>query len=233
MRQHGPLRASRGAGRVKDGGEVFAAAIDIGEPLIYPGRLLRKGAAAVLVERFEPCAMRSSNLAHAGLGAGRTDDQPRLRVTDEVIQFGQRVGGVQRQIDSARAQAGEIEHQCFDALFDLDGDSVARLHAGSREHDGDAAREVEHVEVGPDMPIGGFDEGRLRRCDRRANRVEHMIAHDVSSLSSPVPSMCRPGSDDPRRAGRSLRNRRLTAADATTSPRSMNASWFASMSSSL
>ncbi len=68
-----------------------------------------------------------------------TDDQARLGIANEVVEFGERVGCVQWQIDSATAKAGQVEDQGFSALFHLHGDPIAGANTEGVDGTGDTA----------------------------------------------------------------------------------------------
>ena len=108
--QHGALGPPRGARGVEQGGEFVAAH----RGALEPGREV----AARVHERAAALRVQRQQVAHPGgpsahpelrLPLGRADHDRRLGVGQHVLDLGPPVGGVERQVDGARAQTGEIE----------------------------------------------------------------------------------------------------------------------------
>ena len=83
------------------------------------------------------------------------DDDLRLGIADEIVELGQGIGGVERQVDGAGPDAGQIEHDRFGALFRLDRHAVARLDAALDQQVGDPAGKVHGVAIGEDAAASG------------------------------------------------------------------------------
>ena len=109
------------------------------------------------------------------------DDQRRLGILDEIGELGRRVGGVERHIDQAGAQAGEIEQGALDRLLGLDEDPVAGPRAAPdqrRRIAGDGA-----VELGvAQADLAAFDEDR-RLARRRGGRREQAVEVGAQSAA--------------------------------------------------
>jgi hypothetical protein len=59
------------------------------------------------------------------------DDHLRLGILDKPGELGRRVGGIERDVDQASAQAGEIEQGPLDGLLRLDENPVAGVRTES------------------------------------------------------------------------------------------------------
>ena len=180
MREHGTLRAARGARRVKDCRKIISVARDRGKC----GRCLSGGvhqfAMTCRVERQDPCTDLRGQRIHARLCGGIADDERGLRVTDEIFELSQGIGGVQRQIDRPGTQCGEIDHQSWNRFLHLHSDAVARHHALRDEHIGKTSGEIEQVAIGIDSPVHILDRlagDVLRGADKA---VEQILTHDWS-----------------------------------------------------
>ena len=71
-----------------------------------------------------------------GLVGGIADDDRGFGIVQEVIQLAGGVRHVERVKYQAGAEAGEIQHQHFRRLFDLDRNPVARRYAEIRQEPG-------------------------------------------------------------------------------------------------
>ena len=141
MRQHRAFRATGGAGRVENRGEIVAGARHVRKFIgARPGEIEQR---AVRV-RAQCLDCRDAELVgdggQGGLFLRRADDDARLGVANEVFELGERVAGVERQVGRAGAQAGEIEQDGVGGFLDLHGDAVAGLDAAGDERIGDAPR---------------------------------------------------------------------------------------------
>ena len=83
---------------------------------------------------------------------GIANDHARLRVREEIVEFAALVAGVERQIDEARAQAGQIERQRLPVLVGLHRDTVALAASG----------------------------GDQRMCNPRGHRLDVVVMDDPS-----------------------------------------------------
>ena len=94
--------------------------------------------------------------------ARRADKDRRFGISDEIAQLAGGIAGVERQIDKAGTQAGQIEKNVLGALLHLHGDAVAFFGAMRRQHMGIAPRLIEG----------------LRKCDRLTprRRQENLVA---------------------------------------------------------
>ena len=213
--EHGALGAAGGARGVEDGREVVLAArhVDVagrGGLRPWPSRLP------------SPCSPRVSDVRHAELRGqlrhrllelGPADEQGRLGVAQEVADLARGVGGVERQVDGAGAQAAEIEHQRLGALLDLGRDAVAGLDAQIQEHLGHAAGQVEQVGVAERAAVGRSRKARPRSAGKLRRKISNRFSFMRRS----------PGQAGWRAGGG---GRRPTA---TTVPSLAKASWLASM----
>ena len=184
--------------------------------------------------------MADGKRLHSSPCARCADDQARLGITDEIVQFRKRIGGIEWEVDRPHANTGEIEHQRLGALLHLDGHPIARPNPQHLEGGCETAGLRQHVAIGPRTTIRAQNENRVR-AQGQADGIEEMVAHGVNSLLAFFRSASRGNGLDAGRVvaatglrtllsgGTSLR----IACAATTSPRPANASWFVSMSSSL
>ena len=85
-------------------------------------------------ERLDPGADLGRDRADACGLRGIAHHQRRLGVGDEIFEFVERIGGVERQIDRAGAHRREIEHEARHRFFGLRGDAVAGLDAAIDQH---------------------------------------------------------------------------------------------------
>ena len=132
MRQHRALRAARRARSVEDGGEIVGRAR---RPAAVRSRRARSRSAKLP----SPCARRGfrpprrpssrAERAHRLEHRGPAERQRRAGVGEEIFEFGQRIGGVQRQQRGPGAKTGERQHDGVGRFVDLRGDAVARLDA--------------------------------------------------------------------------------------------------------
>ena len=106
-------------------------------------RSSRRAGASCVVEK--PDRVAPGRIAH---------DQRRLGIAEEVIELGERVGGVERQIDRAAARAGEVKQHVRDALLDLDRDPIAAADAQTPEAGGEASAALVEVGVGEAVAAG-------------------------------------------------------------------------------
>jgi hypothetical protein len=101
-------------------------------------------------DRLDP--LRLGRIAH---------HQRRLGVGDEVVQLVQRIRGVERQVDRARADGGEIEHEPLDRFLGLRRHAVARLDAALDQHIGGLARPRDQIAIADAFADMGFDRKPL------------------------------------------------------------------------
>ena len=131
VREHRALAAPGRAAGVEDGGQV------VGAPL--HGTCARRSCSAARsssvplrssssVKTFFVPALNASLLTQPKLLAWAHHHR-RLGVADEVVDLGRLVGGVQRQVDMAGAQHGQVQHQRFDDSFGLHRDARRRRAA--------------------------------------------------------------------------------------------------------
>ena len=158
VRQHGALAAAGGAGRVQDGGQVVLPPRHGLETLRQAAGRVQQRAAAVLVQRVDmgaaglvggapdPFAVLAGTHHHGGLG-----------VFQEVLDLGLAVGGVQRQVDQARAQRGQVQQQRLGRLLGL------HRHARTLGQP-ERSQQVGHAGGGAvDIVPGVLQVGRLQR----------------------------------------------------------------------
>ena len=139
-RQHRALGAAGGAGRVEDGGEIVGLARHVGEIRRRLARLRRSASPCPLASSVSTAATpRFAAISASPSRFAGSQTTSRLGVADEIVELGQRIGGVERQEDRAGPQHGEIEQQIFRRLLDLHRDAVAGLDAAQHQHIGEAA----------------------------------------------------------------------------------------------
>ena len=184
MRQHRALGAAGGARRIKDRGEIAARAGGVGK--------FRRRFRGGFGQRALPARVERLHRANAVLGRdlGKTrlfrriaHNERRLGVANEIIEFGERVGGVERQIDRAGAQRREIKQQVFRRLFDLHRDAVARFNTACNQHIGDLRGTREHVAIGDRRARAGFEKDLVRRGNCRADLAEQVHCNRLFKIS--------------------------------------------------
>ena len=167
MRQHRALGTARGARRVEDRGEIVIGAGDRCERCVRRGGGIRQRSLAVSPERFDLGFDLGRDRADAlGLG-GIAHHQRRLGVGDEIFEFVQRIGGVERQIHRAGAHGGEIEHQRRHRFFGLRRNAVARLDAPGHQH-------IRHL-AGAGDQIGIADARAVEHLDREPRGIVELV----------------------------------------------------------
>ena len=163
MAEHRALAAAGGARGVEDGGQVVAVALGRLVRLRLAGRGVEQRAGAVVVEGVD--VLRAGGLGdarHPVEVPRRADDDAGLGIADEVLDLAGLVGVVQRQVDMARAQHRQVEHQRLDRLLGLHGDARAFGQRQRGEQVGDARARL--VEVAPAVAarrraVDGLDGG--------------------------------------------------------------------------
>ena len=75
------------------------------------------------------------------------DDQRGFGIADEVLELGERVGGVEGKVDGSGPDGREIKDQGRHRLLDLHRDAVARLDPARDQHVGEAARQGHQVGI--------------------------------------------------------------------------------------
>src|SRR3546814_4305364 len=92
MRQHGALRTARRAGRIEDRRQVVGSARYILELPGFALRHVEKRSAAAIVQRLDEGAISTGNGCKRFLRGRTAHDQTRLRITDEILEVGKRIG---------------------------------------------------------------------------------------------------------------------------------------------
>ena len=158
VRQHRPLGAAGGAGGVEDCGEVIGGARD--------GVELRRGGGDFFGERPVPRDAETFHRRQAEFPCefprrrkqvGPAKGQGGLGVAEEIVEFGERIGRVQRQQGGARPKAGEHQHDCVGRLVDLRRHPVARPDAEGDQSIGRPARALDERAVGQREGVAGFE----------------------------------------------------------------------------
>ena len=133
VRQHRPLAAPGGAARVEDRGEVVARALRRRVPCRRSGGPFEQAAAAIVAEgEDEGRSGGERELGRPDEVLRRADEDGGLGVADEVADLVALVGGVERQVDVAGAQHGQVEEQRLDRLLDLHRDPLAAAGRANR-----------------------------------------------------------------------------------------------------
>ena len=117
----------------------------------------RQRSLAVGAQRLDLGADLCRDRADAIRLRGVAHHQRRLGVADEVFQFVQRVGGVERQIDRAGANRGEIEHQRRHRFLGLRCNAVAGLDASGHQHIRHLSGAGHQIAIADALPVGRLD----------------------------------------------------------------------------
>ena len=159
--EHGALGAAGRARGIKDRRQIIGGTLDIDELGGFVRRHRHQAAATLLVQRLDLGTARIGNLGNAVSRFRRADHKPRLGIADEIVEFRQGIGGVERQVDGTGTHAGEIEHQRLRALLDLDGNAITRHHTQLDERVGELSGDRQHIPIGPVFPRRRLDERRV------------------------------------------------------------------------
>ena len=159
--QHGALGAPGGARGVEQRREVVVTDRHDRRLQRFLVESIDQIALTVGVQRRD---LGRSDAERRDLGApGRVaHDQGRLGIAEEIVELRERVGGVQRQVDRATAQAGEVEQQVRDALLDLDRDPVAGADPQARQARRQAGAALVQAAVGEAAAVRDLDRDALR-----------------------------------------------------------------------
>ena len=148
MGDHRAFRAPGRAGGIKDGGKVAALASD-------GGKLCGGGSGLSLQRAFPLCAdgldgsIGSFERGRPSVPSARiADENAGLRILEEIVDLGGRVGGVERQVDRAEPQTGEVGPDASEMFSRLHGNPVALPHAERAKGIGISDRELKHVAIG-------------------------------------------------------------------------------------
>ncbi len=176
--QHRALRPPGRAGSVEDRGEVFGAPRHIGELRRQPGRLGRQAAVALLPQRAADAGAQPRHQRRHRLAVLRpADNQPRFGIADEVLDLGQRIGGVERQEHRAGPQTGEVEDQGFRRFVDLHRHPVAGHDAELDQQTRETCRQSQHLAIGDDRAVARQQESFGGVGDAGGNQGEQVVGH--------------------------------------------------------
>ena len=154
MTQHRPLRSPGGAGGVQQRRRISVRADDA----VLHGceGLGRFGQSALAV------AVEAEHFSHPPAGGDRLElrpgfrtahEQRRLRVGEEVVELGFRVGRIEGEVNEARTQTGEVEEQGAGRLVDLHRHSIPFLQSQTSKVCGNSSRFS--LEIGVAEPGAG------------------------------------------------------------------------------
>ena len=188
MRQHGALGPPCGAGSVEDGRQIVAPALH--------GREIGRQRLCLFDQRAVLRAAQRQHMRRAGLhsavtdpilGAGPADRDAGLGIGQEILDLSLPVGGVQRQIGGADAQAGEIEEDGLGRLVHLHGDAVAGRHAQCDQQVGDPAAPALQIRVAVALAVASLDEqfravGGKTAFEQLVEIIAHGGIHPVGSF---------------------------------------------------
>ena len=107
MAEHGALGSAGRARRIEDGRQIIRATRDVGKIAVCV-QSRQQRAPAIVIQRFHTPTMACGQRRNAGLCLGRDDNQLRLGVSDEIVQFSQRIACIERQLDGSRPQTGHV-----------------------------------------------------------------------------------------------------------------------------
>ena len=157
MRQHRALGTAGGAGSVENGGQVVVGAGNGGKIRIGLRGGVGQRALAVGAERLDPGPDLRGNRADAFGLCGIAHHQRRFGVGQEIFEFVQRIGRVQRQIDRTGPHRGEVQHEPGNGFFGLCGDAVAGLDTARHQHVRHPAGAGDQVAIADALSVDGLD----------------------------------------------------------------------------
>ena len=159
MGEHRALRPSGRSGGVEDRRDVVGFRDDRVErrrPVVRPVEQRPFPA------RERQHLRRGAERQRALGGSLSTDDNRRLRVAEEIGELAPLVAGVERQVDEAGAQAGEIERERLPTLVHLHGDAIAALRTRLHQRVRDARRRGVEIVVVDDRTVRNQQAGLIR-----------------------------------------------------------------------
>ena len=149
VRQHRALGAAGGAGGVEDRGEIVGSARDRLEIQRHGFHFLGESPVPRDAEALgRRQAELSCKLARRRQHVGAAEGQRRLGVAEEIFEFGERIGRVQRQERGPRPQASERQHDRVGRLVDLRCHPVARPDAERDQRIGRSRRALDESAEG-------------------------------------------------------------------------------------
>jgi hypothetical protein len=183
MRDHRAFRPAGGAGGIEQhGGIVGRNAAGVELVAERPG-FFGERALAVGVERIymlQPA--RPGQFTHAGKIGGAADHRARRGVVEIIFDFGGAIGGVEREINQARAQAAEIEKHRRRRFLDLRRDAVARPESQVRQKARVARAFAFEIAIAVIDARGCFDKGVCQRFgETLAKQVVEVAFHDTNA----------------------------------------------------
>ena len=166
VRQHRALGTAGGARGVEDRGKIVIGARDGRKRRIGLGGGIGQRSLAVGPKRFDFCLHLGRDRADAVRLRGVAHDQRRLGVGDEVVEFVERVGGVERQIHRARAHGRKIQHQRRHRFLGLGCHAVAGLDAARNQHIRHLAGAGDQIAIADARAVEHFDREPVRIVER-------------------------------------------------------------------
>ena len=149
MTQHDAFRPTGSPGGIQQGRQVAGGTGDRVELRGTGGGARHQAATAIGLQGQYPRhtgALREGDQQRCGRPP--TDHHRRLRIIEEVLQFGGLVGRVQRVVDQPGSQAGQVEPQHLGAFLNLHGHPVTRSGSQCGEVIGDARRLPLRIGIG-------------------------------------------------------------------------------------
>ena len=117
---------------------------------------------ACRIERFDMGPDRCGDCGHSLAFRRVANDERRFGVREEIVEFGERIGAVERQIGRSRTHGGIRERQRRNGFFDVRRDAVAGFHAARDEKIGETAGEGEEFRISQPFAVERFDGQTLR-----------------------------------------------------------------------
>ena len=167
MGDHRPFGAPGGAGGIEDRRQISGVAPHGRGPCVYAFGRLDETATTRGVQRMCRDPLARSQSADAVGAFGIADDQAGFGITEKVVELAVGIGRVQRQIDGAGFQAGEIEKNVLGGFLDLHRDAIAGGDALRLQEAGEARRLLLEFLIGDEpavseaqgRAVGGVGEG--------------------------------------------------------------------------
>ena len=176
MAEHRAFGAARRPRSVKNGGEIIFRHFLIRKIRRQILRVLGQGTGFAILAQGEDRPLRKHRPRHRFFFR-RTDEQRRISVVQQICQFIGGIGGIERHIDGAKPEAGEIEKYRFRAFLGLNGHAIAALDPARDQKMREAARAIESLAKADLFPRTGQQESPAGIGDRGSEQGKEILGH--------------------------------------------------------